>query len=181
MHVTGRMVNVAGAVPGEGAQATLMHRGQRDSVTTQTLILLLLLVVCWQGCATMRMALAPRERGAPPWPPPAADQAQFYLFCAPGTPSTVLTAMRLDGEPLDVEPTATARLLGVTPGPHVLTAGPAEDREALTVVARAGQTYVVRVSSRGGGLRGGVLLEVFDEEAGRDALDAARAQGLVHP
>ena len=158
-----------------------MHRGQRDRVTTQALGLLLLLMAFWQGCATMRMALAPRERGAPPWPPSAADQAQFYLFCAPETPSTVLAAMRLDGDPLDVEPTATARLLGVAPGPHVLTAGPAEDREALTVVARAGQTYVVRVSSRGGGPRGGVVLEVFDEESGRDALDAARAQGRAHP
>jgi hypothetical protein len=158
-----------------------MHRGQRDRVTTQALVFLLLLVGFWQGCATMRMALAPQERGAPPWPPPAADHAQFYLFCAPGTPSTALAAMRLDGEPLDGEPTATARLLGVTPGPHVLTPGPAEDREALTVVAHAGQTYVVRVSSRGGGPRGGVLLEVFDEEAGRDALAAARAQGQAHP
>ena len=159
-----------------------MHRGQRDRVTTQALVLWLLLVVCWQGCAPMRMALAPRERGAPPWPPPAADHAQFYLFCAPETPATVLAAMRLDGDPLDVEPTATVHLLGVAPGPHVLTAGPAEEREALTVVARAGQTYVVRVSSRGGGPRGGVLLEVFDEEAGRDALAAAaRAQGQAHP
>jgi len=159
-----------------------MHRGQRDKVMTQALVFLLLLVGCWPGCATMRLALAPRERGAPPWPPPAGDQAQFYLFCAPGTPSTILAAMRLDGEPLEVEPTATARLLGVAPGPHVLTAGPAEEREALTVVARAGQTYVVRVSSRGAGRRDEVLLEVFDEEAGRDALAAAgRAQGQAHP
>jgi hypothetical protein len=90
--------------------------------------------------------------------------------------------MRMDGEPLDVEPTASTSVLVVAPGPHVLTAGPADDREALTVVARAGQTYVVRVSPPGGGKFGGVALDVFDAEAGRDAIDAAaRAQGRAHP
>ena len=159
-----------------------MHRGQRETATTQALVPLLLLVVCWQGCTTMRMALAARERGAPPWPPPPADQAQLYLFRTAETAPAVLAEMRMDGEPLKEEPTASVRVLVVAPGPHVLTAGPADEREALTVVARAGRTYVVRLSSPGRGTSGGVVLEVFEEEAGRDAIDAdARAQGRRSP
>src|SRR5713101_7353092 len=103
-------------------------------------------VLLCQGCATMRMALAPRERGAPPWPPAPADQAQLYLFRTAETAPAVLAEMRMDGEPLKEEPTASVRVLVVAPGPHVLTAGPADEREALTVVARAGRTYVVRLS-----------------------------------
>jgi len=150
-----------------------MHRGQRGTAMAQTLVPLLLVVLLCQGCATVRMALAGRERGAPPWPPPPAEQAQFYLFRTAGTAPTVFTEMHLDGEPLEGEVTASALVLVVAPGPHVLRAGPAADRAVLTVVAQAGRTYVVRVSSPGGGKFGGVALDVFDEEAGRDAIDVA--------
>jgi hypothetical protein len=150
-----------------------MHRGQRGTAVVQTFVPLLLVVLLCQGCATVRTALAGRERGAPPWPQPPAEQAQFYLFRTAGTAPTVFTEMHLDGEPLEGELTASALVLVVTPGPHVLRAGPAADRAILTVIAQAGRTYVVRVSPPGGGTSGDVVLDVFDEEAGRDAIDAA--------
>jgi hypothetical protein len=150
-----------------------MHRGRQGTAMIQTFVALLLVVLLCQGCATVRTALAGRERGAPPWPPPPAEQAQFYLFRTAGTAPTVFTEMHLDGEPLEGEVTASALVLVVAPGPHVLRAGPAADRAILTVIAQAGRTYVVRVSPPGGSTFGDVGLDVFDEEAGRDAIDAA--------
>jgi len=151
-----------------------MHRGHERTTMAQTLVPLLLVVLFCQGCTTVRMVLAGRERGAPPWPPAPVEQAQFYLFRTAGMAPTVFTEMRLDGEPLEGEVTASTLVLVVKPGPHVLRVGPAPDPVMLTVVAHAGRTYVVRVSPPGGGASGGVVaLDVFDEEAGRDAIDAA--------
>jgi hypothetical protein len=153
-----------------------MHRGSRRTSTTCTIVHLLLVALLCQGCATIRLALSARERGAPPWPAPPAGQAQLYLFRTAGVGPVVLAQMRMDGEPLEVAPTVSALVLVVAPGPHVLTAGPADDRAALTVVAHAGQTYVVRVFRSGQGI-GKIGLEVFDEQAGREAVEAAaRAQ-----
>ena len=151
-----------------------MQRGQERTMIVHLLVPLLLVVLFCQGCTTVRTVLASRDRGAPPWPPSPAGQAQFYLFRTAGTAPTVFTEMHLDGEPLEGDVTASALVLVVTPGPHVLRAGPAADRAILTVVAQAGRTYVVRVSPPGGGAFGDVVLDVFDEEAGRDAIDAAR-------
>lgn len=153
-----------------------MHRGYRRTSTACTIVRLLLVALLCQGCATVRTVLSARERGAPPWPPAPAEKAQLYLFRTAGTGPAVLAQMRLDGDPLDAEPAAAALVLVVAPGPHVLTAGPADDRAALVVVAQAGQTYVVRVFRSGQG-SGRIGLEVFDEQTGREAVEAAaRAQ-----
>ena len=159
-----------------------MQRGQGRTTMAQILVPLLLVVLFCQGCATIRTVLAGRERGVPPWPPVPAEQAQFYLFRTTGTAPTVFTEMHLDGEPLEGETTALSLVLVVEPGPHVLRAGAAADRAVLTIVARAGRTYVVRVSPPIVRTPSGVALDVFDEEAGRDAIDdAARASKRTSP